>query len=264
MREHPLQRLLAARVDLPFFLIWRDERQPSGPLTPKEEDFLLADLAQHMRHPTYLRLQGRPLLVAYGLQGRPRPADSLARWRRRWADRFDLHPLIFTPQTSYWTGGLPAEIDGALEIAPHSLAARAQPMANPDAFAPDFAGRAVMYNELMRVSLFEPPPAFPMIRTALPGWDTEPLQPNGGVVAARSTPEKYQFWLRALIEQAIERPLFGRPIVAINAWNNWTQGAYLEPDVHFGAAYLNANARALRDAVANANARRAAAATTST
>jgi glycosyltransferase involved in cell wall biosynthesis len=86
---------------------------------------------------------------------------------------------------------------------------------------------------------------FPLIKTVFPSWDNSARRPMEGTIYNGSTPGKYQKWLEKTIEWAKEHPIKGRPIVAINAWNEWAEGAYLEPDVHYGSAYLNATKRAI-------------------
>jgi hypothetical protein len=60
-----------------------------------------------------------------------------------------------------------------------------------------------------------------------------------------STPELYEEWLAAVHGRT---PADG--LVLINAWNEWAEGAHLEPDLRHGDAYLKATARALGRSVA--------------
>ena len=87
----------------------------------------------------------------------------------------------------------------------------------------------------------------PLIKTIIPSWDNDARRPNRSHVIAGSTPALYQEWLTRLLERSLQNKVYGQSIVAINAWNEWAEAAYLEPDVHYGRAYLNATARALID-----------------
>lgn len=264
--EQPVELFLDADVRMPFFIIWANENWTRGwdgsedhillrqDYDPADEDALLADLARHMRHPRYVRLQDRPLFVIYNPSHIPDTAQTLERWRRKWSEEHGLDPLIYMAQTFQREDPRPYGLDGAMEFPPHKLGARLEPRVVLDAFSPDFSGRVMSYDALAQASLAEPPPPFPLIKTALPSWDNEARRPNRSVQFEGSTPGKYQAWLQALVERSMDSPAHGRPIVAINAWNEWAEGAYLEPDVHFGAAYLNATGRALNAAIRARNA----------
>ena len=88
-----------------------------------------------------------------------------------------------------------------------------------------------------------------MIKTAFPSWDNDARTQGAGLSFAYSTPAGLPALARG-IDRAVarQRPFFGENLVCINAWNEWCEGAYLEPDVHFGHAYLNALARAVTGA----------------
>jgi DNA gyrase/topoisomerase IV subunit A len=55
-----------------------------------------------------------------------------------------------------------------------------------------------------------------------------------------NTPELYAEWLEVVHRRAPREGL-----VLINAWNEWAEGAHLEPDLRSGEAHLRATARAV-------------------
>ncbi|MCB1219008.1 glycoside hydrolase family 99-like domain-containing protein, partial [bacterium] len=58
------------------------------------------------------------------------------------------------------------------------------------------------------------------------------------------TPESYETWLRNAVAYAADNPAVGsESMVFINAWNEWAEGVYLEPDRKFGYALLAATQR---------------------
>lgn len=96
----------------------------------------------------------------------------------------------------------------------------------------------------------------PMTRSSVPyypnvmmGWDSSPRcahdneqwlerrgYPNGSVVVNNTAPEFKQ----ALLQAREYARQFNVPAITINAWNEWGEGSYLEPEQRTGMAYLEA------------------------
>ena len=62
------------------------------------------------------------------------------------------------------------------------------------------------------------------------------------------TPKDYKKWLLDDILWTKEHLPKNEQYIFINAWNEWAEGAHLEPDQHYGYAYLEATKQALEEA----------------
>ena len=216
---------------------------------PRDEAALIDTFARHFRDQRYLRVQGRPLLMIYRADIIPDCAATLARLRDAFRSRHGEDPVLVMSQSFGATDPRPHGFDAAVEFPPHKLVTGLATRNAALTWFDDAATAQVYaYDDVVAASLAEPPPAFPLIKTAVPGWDNDPRRQGKGLLLHGSTPAGYQAWLAALVERAAAQPFMGERLVCVNAWNEWAEGAYLEPDVHFGGAWLNATARAIAPA----------------
>lgn len=78
---------------------------------------------------------------------------------------------------------------------------------------------------------------FPAFQTVFPHWDNHARKKGRDTHAiTNSNPEIYAFWLDRVIQKSLANQKY--PIVFINAWNEWAEGAMLEPTLHLGHANL--------------------------
>lgn len=77
-----------------------------------------------------------------------------------------------------------------------------------------------------------------------PGYDDSPRRGRCGKVIENATPYKFYKLMRRLFFLGDR---IGNEITFVNAWNEWGEGMYLEPDEKYGFAYLEALKKALSD-----------------
>ena len=63
------------------------------------------------------------------------------------------------------------------------------------------------------------------------------------------SPKAYGQWLRFLVREALVRRAQQEPLIFVNAWNEWAESAYLEPDDRYGRALLEVTREALREGI---------------
>ncbi|WP_215766830.1 glycoside hydrolase family 99-like domain-containing protein [Gluconobacter cerinus] len=256
--DGPLEMLLAnPQIDLPFCLMWANENW-SRRWDGSEDDILIAQhyrdaddialvdcFARHMHDPRYIRIGERPLLMVYRPGTIPNARQAFARWRELFRERHGINPIFIMGQAFGDEDPHSFGVEGAIEFPPHKVVSDCRLInENVQILDEDFRGQIYDYADIVENALRQPSPSFPLIRTAAPSWDNDARRQGNGLVMHGSTPELYEKWLNGLVNSAQKHRFFGESIVCVNAWNEWAEGAYLEPDVHFGSAYLNATARA--------------------
>lgn len=256
--ERPLDLFVSGSdVDFPFCLMWANENWTkrwdgmdnevliAQSYAPDQEPALVADIASYMRHSNYITIGGRPLLFVYRSDVIPNTRVTLERLRALFRDEHSIDPFVVMAQTF---GNLDPRVDGfdaALEFPPHKFGNNLPSIEGRLEFFDDgFSGSVRSYDDLVALSLAETAP-YPLIKTVAPSWDNDSRRPGAGMIIHGSTPEKFGKWCNEIIDRLSNADPDNIGIFCVNAWNEWCESAYLEPDLHYGYAYLNALARAI-------------------
>ena len=255
--ERPVEQMRASgQPDFPYCLCWANEnwtRRWDG----ADHEVLIAqdphrtddarfihDLLPYLRDSRYIRVSGRPLLIVYRVGLLPNPRESARVWREI-ARQEGVGDLYLCAAKTYETGD-PAQygFDAIVEFPPHGVSL--PPDSRPyDITNPDFGGGIYDYRQLVNARLLRPDPDYVVHPTVMPGWDNTARRGDLANIFVHSTPEYYEVWLRETIARVLDRREPDERLVFVNAWNEWAEGAHLEPDRRFGHQFLCATRRAV-------------------
>ena len=75
---------------------------------------------------------------------------------------------------------------------------------------------------------------YPML---IPHWDNTPRQGRRGYVYSEESPELFGKTIEMALDYVKDKPDDNK-ILFVHSWNEWGEGAYLEPDLKYGLKYL--------------------------
>lgn len=204
----------------------------------------------YFRDGRYLKKDGKPVLLVYKLQNIPFYNDMIRYWKRRAeGDGFGGIYLI-----SMKNPGSRAHasiyVDGTVDFEPNNTKAAKlagggtllTPVEGKSLLHNRFAVKRIRYGELNR-EMLKRAHGQGEYRTLFVDYDDTPRRGSRGVVTFGSTPGRFARYLKKGLELAQAE---GNGYFFINAWNEWGESNYLEPDRRNGYAYLEA-VREVRD-----------------
>lgn len=258
----PLQSRMKRTGSLPFCLMWANEnwtrRWDGG-----DKDLLMhqdyeavpatkfiGSITEVLEHPDYFRIGGRLVLAVYKPGVIPNIESIAQEWRQHCREHGFGELLLLAVDTGAPIGGLSGDprdygFDAYMGFPPHSLQWSLRPRKELRV-RPGFEGDILDYRSLAENSIakFEGPEGESLFPGVMVCFDNTARRPNASHSWYGANPYTFRRWLASLLELIMERPREQR-LVFINAWNEWAEGAVLEPTDKFGLAYL----QAVRDAL---------------
>lgn len=248
--ERPVDDYVERGPDFPFCISWANENwtrrwdgqdqsvligQDYGEGTAEQ---IFLDFLPYLQDPRYLRNAGRAVIVVHRVDHLP-DALQFARTWRALATEHGVGPLqLIAAETKPGIRPAPFGFDAVCEFPPVGsntlAAARLLP---PAGLSPSFRGRIMSYPRMVDRFMRRPDPGFVRYRGVAPGWDNTARRSSSSTVYMDSSPEGYRRWLQFARASEARRQ---HGMVFINAWNEWAEGSYLEPDETHGTDYLTA------------------------
>jgi lipopolysaccharide biosynthesis protein len=140
-------------------------------------------------------------------------------------------------------------MDAAAEFSPPHVGRKLVDPERVGGVDPRFTGYLEDYIAVASTSIAAPKPEYTWYRGLFPRWDNTARRKRAGHVLINESPKAYAYWLRHHVREALDQRDDKAPLVFVNAWNEWAEGAYLEPDEAYGRAWLEVTREALLEGI---------------
>ena len=262
--EKPAENLLKWKnIDMPFCLSWANEswarswsnlteknvwsprgedeeeriKNPSGILLEQkyggeaEWKAHYEYLCPFFQDSRYIRVEGKPVFLIYQPSLIPCIQQILRYWGSM-AEKDGLNGIYFISMNSFEISGFQAYLYHEPQFTMRNV--NHQESINADKNVRMYAEYKDIWNKIIR----RPSEAKKkLMQGGFTGYDDTPRRGRGGRIIGQVNPQIFQKMLSQLLKKNAD---MGNEITFLNAWNEWGEGMYLEPDAKDGYAYLEA------------------------
>jgi len=211
-------------------------------------DSIIADAVAQAEDDRYLRVDGKPIFLVYRPLKMPDPKGFAAACRQAFAAAGfpGVHLAYVESMEAVEAAVRPADLgfDAAVEFPPHGLAVPSDSTAV--IVKEGWTGYRYDYPETAAAFVNRETVAYPRYPAIFPSWDNTARQPLIGTSFDGATPEAFRAYAEEKLEEVRQFHMGEERLLFVNAWNEWAEGAHLEPDSGHGHRWLEA----LRDAIA--------------
>ena len=257
----PLTMLLESKEpDFPFCICYANENwtrrwdgQENEILIKQEHSVendrhFIRDLIPVFQDKRYIQVHKKPLLLVYRSSLFPDPLQTTNVWREE-ARKAGFEDLYLCKCQTFGDFENPGKtgFDATVEFPPHCLEI-AYSYAYQDmvtSVQPSFTGYVFDYFDTAAAMMNRKWPEHTLFKTVMLAWDNTARRGLSANIFHNFSVDYYERWLAKVIKRTIQKYPDEEQLVFINAWNEWAEGTYLEPDQKYGLEYLEATKRAI-------------------
>lgn len=250
-------------IDFPFSICWVNEswtRQWSEasdvPLIVQNSSVesyksFIESCANIFTKQNYIKVGDRPILTVYRPHHIPQAKDVISYWREYVREKTGLEIYLIASlgseqQATESSKFIEIGFDACSEFAIGPQLPYMKKITSTKEFlCKNFEGEVYDYQDFVLNKGYLKLPSKKIFRAVSPMWDNTARKKNRGLILDGSTPELYKEWLVDIIKETKNNDTLDEKFIFINAWNEWAEGAYLEPDLRWKYGYLEATKDAI-------------------
>ena len=262
--EKPIYNYLNDKnLDFPFMLCWANEpwtrawdgteKEVLMPQSFQKEDYIkfIEDIMPFFNDERYIKINNCPILIIYRPQYFPKEAMDAA--IEVWRDYVTLNGfndlyLINAESHDFDSNNKYKNFDASVQFFSHKMSKNLHRDRNAVILNPEFKGGVYDLENFVKEKTYLEDFNYILYRTVLPSWDNTARTMSNATIFNNSSPELYKEWLGNIIEYTKKNYPQKNQFAFLHSWNEWAEGAHLEPDKKYGFAYLEATLKALEEA----------------